>query len=70
MDIADFVGTETVLGKPLVIENLTLIPVIEIDLTISTVGLSAAGMGAKIMAASILILKEGEIYTLMLDTKL
>lgn len=69
MNITDCVRTETVLGKPLVIENLTLIPVIEIDVTISAMGFSMALMNAKIMAARVLVLKEGEFYTLCLDSQ-
>lgn len=78
MDIEDCVRTETIMGKPLVIGNITLIPLIEIGLVLSTVGkdmkesrfgFSAVGLGAKIAPVSILVIKEEEVYMLSLSQK-
>lgn len=78
MDIEDCVRTETIMGKPLVVDNLTLIPLIEIDLVLSTIGkdkkgsrlgFSAVGIGAKIAPTSILVIKGEEIYMLSLSQK-
>ncbi|PKM86774.1 MAG: hypothetical protein CVU87_11160 [Firmicutes bacterium HGW-Firmicutes-12] len=54
---------DTIVGNPISVGNITMIPLIEVDLTIRA-GNSSIGLGANIVPKSIMIIKEEQVYTI------
>lgn len=69
--LENYAQTETVVGKPIIVNEVTLLPLIEVKLGVGSSGIhgrmfTAIGGGAKISPSSVLVIRENTVSAISL----